>query len=41
MDDGMSDLDQSSSDYAEYARLSSASYALQAIQHLYRTVTIE
>jgi len=37
MDDGMSD--QLDSDYAEYARLSSASYGLQAIKHLYNKIT--
>ena len=39
MDDGMSD--QTNSDYTEYARLSSASYALQAVKHLYHKTIIE
>ena len=38
-DDGMSD--HSDSDYTEYARLTSASYALQAVKHLYHKITIE
>lgn len=41
MDDGISDLDQANSDYTEYARLASASYALQAIKHLYHKITVE
>ena len=39
MDDGM--LDQSDSDYKQYARLTSASYTLQAIKHLYHKFIIE
>ena len=39
MDDGLSD--QADSDYTEYARLSSASYALQAVKHLYHKTIIE
>ena len=41
MDDGMSDLDWSNSDYIEYARLSSASYVLQAVKHLYHTINVD